>query len=195
MVVSAPELAPLFRSDTQGEILARLLLNPDHAYSIAQLARMTRSSYASAHREVQLLVRTEVATETRVGNYSQVAANPASPVNQALTDLVLWAYGPVAVVPRALGSVGGIQQAYIYGSWAARRAGQPGSPPADIDVLVVGNPDRQALYDAADTAEAELGRPVNIRAVATATWNNDNDSFIHTVRTSPLIPLALQERT
>ena len=71
------------------------------------------------------------------------------------------AFGVPAVLAGALGPVTCIEEAYIYGSWAARHAGQPGwRPLGDIDVLVLGQPDRDQLYEAIGKTETRLGRPV-----------------------------------
>jgi predicted nucleotidyltransferase len=185
----------LFRSDAQGEILARLLLNPDRAFTIADLARMTDTSYASAHREVQRLIRAGVATERRVGRHHQLVADTASPAYKPLCELLLLTYGPATVVPRVLASIGGIREAYIYGSWAARRMGEPGSPPGDIDVLVVGDPPRRVLYEAAEEAERALGREVNIRAVSPTVWAEAADPFVRTLKSRPLVRLRVEEES
>ena len=127
VATSAPELSPLFRSDTQGEILALLLLNPDRAFTVADLTRATGTAYASVHR---------------VGLHHQVSANPNSPAVAPLHELVLLSYGPAVVIPKLLRGIDGIQDAYLYGSWTARRLGEPGSPPGDIDLRIVGDPPR-----------------------------------------------------
>lgn len=68
------------------------------------------------------------------------------------------AFGAPAVLAEALKGVGGITAAYIYRSWAARHAGQQGQRPVgDIDVLILGDPHRDQLYNALSTAEARLG--------------------------------------
>lgn len=190
MNTAAPALAPLFRSDAQGEILARLLLNPDRAYSIAELGRITGTSYASTHREVQRLIRAGLLEEHRVGRHHQLRADTTSPAYRPLTELLLLTYGPATVIPRVLVGVPGINEVYIYGSWAARRTGEPGSPPGDVDVLVVGDPPRSAIYEAADEAEAALGREVSIRVVSAGTWAAATDPFIKTVRGRPLVALT-----
>jgi predicted nucleotidyltransferase len=189
----APVLSPLFRSDAQGEILARLLLEPERSYSIAELARMTGTSYASTHREVQRLIQTGVVTERRVGQATQIAADTHSRAYEPLRELLLLSYGPATVIPRLLARVAGIQRAYLYGSWAARRTGEPGSEPRDLDVLVVGNPKRTEIYEAAEKAERVLGREVNIRAVSSTVWKEASDPFIATVKERPLIELRLAD--
>lgn len=107
--------------------------------------------------------------------------------------MLLLSYGPVNVIPRTIAGIDGIEQAYIYGSWAARRAGEPGSPPADIDVLVVGNPARSAIYAASEEAEKTLGREVNIRVVSPSAWAAATDPFLRTVKNRPLTTLTIEE--
>ena len=46
MVIRAPELSAVFRSDAQGELVALLLLNPERAFTVAELARTTGTAYA-----------------------------------------------------------------------------------------------------------------------------------------------------
>lgn len=190
---SAPQLAPLFRSDAQGEILARLLLNPDRAFTIAEIARITSTSYASTHREIQRLIRAGLLDEERVGRANQVRAATTSPAYGPLTELLLLSYGPANVIPQTIAGIDGIEQAYIYGSWAARRAGEPGSPPGDIDVLIVGNPSRSAIYAASEEAEKTLGREVNTRIVSPTAWAAATDPFIRTIKNRPLTALTIEE--
>jgi len=193
VVTAAPELSPLFRSDSQGEILALLLLNPDRRFTIAELARDTDTAYASAHREVERLLRTQVLVESRVGLHRQVSSNPDSPAVEPLRELVLLSYGPAVVLPKLLHDIDGVEEAFIYGSWAARRAGQPGSPPQDIDLLIVGNPSRSEIYNAAEEAERILRREVNPRIVPSDTWRTSQDPFLATVRSGPLAQLHLHQ--
>ena len=48
---------------------------------------------------------------------------------------------PLPVLSQLLACVPGINAAYIYGSWAARYHHEPGGPPNDLDVLVIGAAD------------------------------------------------------
>lgn len=64
-------------------------------------------------------------------------------------------------LPVPLGPVQGIAEAYVYGSWAARYEGRAGPwPVGDIDVLILGDPDRDQLYTALSDVEKRRGRPV-----------------------------------
>lgn len=75
----------------------------------------------------------------------------------------------------------------MFGSWAARYLGQPGRAPNDIDVLVIGSPDRDAVDDAADRAERRIGLPVQATVRTRAQWDAERESFIKEVRSRPLV--------
>lgn len=81
-------------------------------------------------------------------------------------------------------------EAYIYGSWASRRAGRPGPPPRDIDVLVVGASARTDLLDAADAAQQKLHTEVNIHTTTPEAWAAQDQPFLVTVASRPMITLV-----
>jgi len=99
------------------------------------------------------------------------------------------------VLASVLGTVDGLDAAYIYGSWAARHAGQAGQRPVgDIDVLVLGEPDRDQLYKALSVAEQRLGRPVEAAIRETAWLDEGTGSFHDTVTSRPILKLDLPSR-
>lgn len=55
----------------------------------------------------------------------------------------------------------GSGQGFLYGSFAARMLGDAGPAPHDIDVMVLGEPDVDAVYQACTRVEAAVHRPVN----------------------------------
>jgi predicted nucleotidyltransferase len=127
-----------------------------------------------------------------VGNTRLVRAQADSPYYVGLADVLTRAFGVPAVLARALRPVTGIKEAYIYGSWAARHDGQPGQRPVgDIDILVLGTPDRDQIYGALSTAEEHLGRPVQA-TIRDAGWlEAGSGSFHDSVTSRPLLKLTL----
>ncbi len=194
MKVNVPALLPILRSDAVGEILARLYLAPDRAWTLTELAAATGVSLPTLTREVTRMVRAGLLTEERVGRTRQVRCNRDAATFPPLQQLVVLTYGPVPVLQEVLGPVRGIDEAYIYGSWAARHGGVEGPGPNDIDVLVLGNPDPDELFDAAERARGQLHREVSIRTVSPGALNdvNGKDPFLSHVSASPRVPLDLQ---
>jgi predicted nucleotidyltransferase len=118
-----------------------------------------------------------------------VQANTNHPLFQPMRDLVMATYGPEPVLRDLMNTIGGIDQAYIYGSWAKRRSGSPGHFPHDVDVLVVGNPDRADTIEASLQARETTGLETNIHIVTSQSWNNPTSVFLKNIKKEPLIQL------
>ncbi len=188
-------LTPFLRSDAQGAVLAETMLDPTVELSISEIARRTGLLPAIAHREVTRLIKADVLRDRREGNNRLVRANTDHPLWSVMSQIVTETYGPVPVLRDLLNGVVGVREAFVYGSWAARRAGRPGPPPRDLDVMVVGNPSRTDLLDVAEAARERLHIEVNIHTTTPATWAAKDDPFLATVASRPLIVLISQEAT
>jgi len=190
----APPLLPILRSQQQGEILALLLGDPDLELSLTEISQRTGAPHPSVHREVQRAEQVGLVTTRKIGNTRLVRANTASPYYAGLADVLTRAFGVPAILADVLRRVPGVDEAYIYGSWAARHEGQSGQRPVgDIDVLVLGDPDRDQLYEALSAAEERLGRPVQA-TVRDAGWlRSGSGSFHQSVTSRPMLKLAAGE--
>ena len=188
----APPLLPIFRSQQQADLLTFLLTQPEREISVTELSRRLGIPYPSAHREVERAQAAGLVRSRRIGNTRLVQADVDSPYHRPLADLLERAFGVPWVLAAALASVDGITEAHVFGSWAAAHAGAvPERPIADLDLLVLGEPDREALYAAAAAAEERLGRPIEI-TIRPATWLEDGDGTFHaTVTARPMVPIPL----
>jgi hypothetical protein len=195
MRTSSSPLLPLLRSRVQGDLLALVYLNPAEEYSITQMAHRIGASVKAVHQEVTRLVETGLLADRKLGTSRLVRSVQDSLLTRPLTDLLAVTYGPLPVLTRSLAGLDGVDQAFIYGSWAARYNGEPGPVPADVDVLVIGDVDPDDLDERAREAEAVLRREVNIRRLRLATWKNEDDPFVTTVRARPLVELHLDSTT
>jgi hypothetical protein len=191
MKTQPPPLLPLLRSAHQAEILVRLLLGPREPISLTDLARSTGASVATVQREVERAEAAGVVRSERIGPTRLVRPDPSSPLYRPLADLLLVAFGPAAVVASELDGIPGVDEAHIFGSWAARYAGEAGTAPNDVDVVVIGDPDRDEVYEAAERAERRLHRPVQVTFRSVDEWANDEDPFIATIRSRPLVALDI----
>jgi predicted nucleotidyltransferase len=186
-------LLPLLPSRATGALLALLYLHPDRDYSLAEAGALIGASPKVMHTEADRLVAAGLVREARRGRARLLRAETSGSVSRALTDLLAVTYGPLPVLTDLLSEIKGVEQAYIYGSWAARYLGEPGLVPNDVDVLVIGTADADDLYDAARKAERRLEREVNINLVSRHYWDAPDpaDSFMKHVRERPLVKLEL----
>ncbi len=186
-------LLPIFRSDGQQRLLARVYLSPDQAVPISELARELGVDRGGVKREADRLERAGLIRSERVGRQRLLHPDPSSPYYRELYGLLVKAFGPKTMLRQELAAIDGIQQAFLYGSWAARYHGEEGLDPADIDVIVVGRPSRMAIAGAGRRLTELLGRDVNVTIVTPEDWEAAESGFLKEVRRSPLVPIRLRE--
>ena len=183
----APGLLPIFRSDHQLRLLGQLFLHADREQTIADLGAATSIPQQTVSREVERLVQAGLLEDRRQGRMHFVRPNPANPYYPELSGLLLKALGPRAVLADQLEAVAGIDKAYLFGSWARRYEGEPGAPPGDIDVVVIGEPDIDEVYEACRQAGAMLGQEVNPVILTAVEWGSRRSGFVRDVRSGPLV--------
>jgi predicted nucleotidyltransferase len=189
MRTSAPALLPIFRSDLQGRLLAALFLRPDEEYSIADLAARLEAHVATVHREVERLGEAGIVRTRRIGRARLVGAGTDAPYLQELAALVLKVFGPVPLLRELLARLEGVEAAFVFGSWAERYDGVTGPPPGDVDVIIVGHPDRELAHRLATEAGRTLGTNVDIVIRSPEAWKGEDEGFISGVREGHLVPL------
>ncbi len=184
---------PILRSRQQGEILTAVLGDPESEVSLASLAERLRLPYPSVHREIERAEQAGLVLSRRLGNLRLVRANPESPYYAGLSDVLLKAFGPPAVIGAELKGVPGIDQVLIFGSWAARYHEHQGPRPVgDIDLLILGEPDRDALYDATARASARLGREIQVTIRKPGWLTTGSGTFHDTVTDRPVVAVPIE---
>ncbi|MDR1077993.1 MAG: winged helix-turn-helix domain-containing protein [Propionibacteriaceae bacterium] len=184
MRTEPPLLAPIFRSEGQARLLTVALL--DGEYSLSDLAERAGLAYPTAHREVRRLLESGILTERVIGRSRLIRANESSPLVPPLTDILQMTAGPAVLLRRELAGIDGIECAFIFGTFAARTLHVAGAAPNDIDVMVVGTPDSEAVYDACTLVEDQVRRPVN-PTVLTHDEALADSAFLTSVRTNPIV--------
>ena len=192
MRTSAPQLLPIFRSDGQGRLLARIYLNPDRPAPIADLARELQLDSGGLTREADRLERAGLVRSERMGRNRVLHADRDSPYYDDLYGLLLKAFGPATLVAPELSGIPGIDEAYLYGSWAARYAGELGNDPRDVDVMVIGDPSSLAIVRAERELSERLGRDVNVVVMSPEEWAASESGFLREVKQRPLVRLPLE---
>lgn len=178
------KLLPFLRSQTQGELLARLFLNPDREFTLSALAREIGSSLPGVHHEVERLYNAGYLNERREGRNRLVSARMDSLIAEPLTTLLALTYGPIPVIENALTGAKGITQAFIFGSWAKRYSGETGGVPNDIDLGVIGSATTDEIEDLLDGAKRILGRDIDIKKFTASNWK-EGSSMIAEIKSSP----------
>lgn len=180
-------LIPVMR-DSQARLLAAVLLHPDREMSIADLAREVGADAGNLHGDVHKLVEAGIFRDRRVGRARLVSPGD-NPLNGPLAELVAVSYGPKALVEDALRGVHDLEEAFLVGSWAARYLGEAGRSPEDVDVVVVGDVDRDDVHERVEALVPRLRRAVQVVFRTRAAWDRADDAFTADVQRRPHVRL------
>jgi len=82
--------------------------------------------------------------------------------------------------------VAGAEEIWIFGSYVPFVEQRGSSAPADLDILVVGEPNKAEAGKAARLAQQDLGIYVDLAVLPTSEWAGES-GFVRGVRASPLV--------
>ncbi len=190
---SAPALAPLFRSDQQLAILAVLFADGATEIPIVELARRAGVAKATASREVARLAAHGLVVTTTLGRNTLVTANWDLPWANELRSILVQTVGVLGRLADALVEVDGVDEAYIFGSWAARYTGEAGPPPRDVDLVVIGGATLRSVRRACRVAAQELRVEINPVVIDHRRWEATlPEPFVAQIKGQPLVPIRLE---
>jgi predicted nucleotidyltransferase len=169
--------------------LGWLLLHPDDAVHVRELARLTGTSAGSLHRELARLAEAGLLTRSERGNQVLYQANRACPVFAELAGLCRKTGGLADVLRTALlGLADRIRFALVFGSVARGTE----TSLSDVDVLVVGEADFAEVVMALHPCQEVLGREVNPVVYSEAEWRarvDGDDPFVRDILQNPVMLL------
>ncbi|AGB27088.1 hypothetical protein Mycsm_06987 (plasmid) [Mycobacterium sp. JS623] len=184
----APALLPIFRSSHQAGLLGRLFLTDDEI-PMTDLAHALDIPLTTLHREAERLEEAGLLTSRRSGRARLLRANRRHPAATPLTGLLTVTFGPAQVVAEEFAELSAAT-VIVHGCWAQRYAGQNGSFPTAVEVLVVGDGlDDNDVRAAAAVAQLRLGLRVVTAICPRRVWQAEHpdDPEIAAIRAQPFL--------
>lgn len=183
-------IQPLFGSSgVRREILAAFFARPGVVVHPRELARHLGRSPQVVGRELRRLEAAGILASETIGRSRRYRVDEASPIAAEVRSLVAKTIGIEARLQAALAAVPGVEEAYLYGSYAR---GTERST-SDLDVLVVGSVDRARLSERLVELEQDLGRDINVTAYEATELDalrQAGDPFLADVFANPRIRLV-----
>ncbi len=184
-------IATALFSDSQSRVFRWLFGQPERAFHLSELRRLTGLGSASLQRELNRLSEAGLVRSDRVGNLRRFQANANSPVHAELIALTRKTLGVQPMLREALLPLAAdLQAAWIYGSVAK----QTDTAQSDIDVMLVGkNLLLGKVLELLAPLEAQLGRKINPTCFTPAEFKRrraEPDSFVNRVLAQPILPLT-----
>lgn len=145
------------RSEIRRRIMSTVLLHPAGRLHLREIARRVGTSAGTARRELNRLEDAGVVQRTPEGRQVYYSIPAGSVLYRSMAEIIRQTSGAREILRNLLADVARIESAVIFGSYASgtMRAN------SDIDLLVVGDPDRDELTDRLEQAGRETGRSVN----------------------------------
>jgi len=175
-------LERLFTSKVRVRLLTLFLTHPTEAFYIRQVARLTGETYNNVRQELQNLAQLGLILSECRANATYYRANTDHFLFPELKRMILKTEAVGDSLREALSALGNVRVAFIYGSTA--RGTELAS--SDIDLMVIGDVDLDALDNAIDSTEEEVGRAVNYALFSVGEWHervSQRHSFITDVLT------------
>lgn len=145
------------RSKARQRLLAYYFTNPKTRRHLRDLAERLRIDPSNLSRELGRLEREGLFRSEVSGRQKYFQLNREYPLFDEVRSIVAKTIGAVPLITQSLKKIDGIEEAYLYGSFARNRQ----DAVSDIDVLVIGNPRGDVLAEAVQKLERQLGREIN----------------------------------
>ncbi|WP_235834964.1 nucleotidyltransferase domain-containing protein [Piscinibacter terrae] len=171
----------LFPGTYRRRVLGLMLLHPDRALHVREIARLTGTTAGTLNKELARLHEAQLLDREVVGNQLRYVANRSNPLYPELASILKKTIGIGDVLTDALAPHSDhISVALIFGS-IARHEETSGS---DIDLLVIGDISFGEIVNATHSVQAELGREVNPQVFSKTEWKQRvkaRDTFVNDV--------------
>jgi len=169
-----------FRSKPRRRLLAYYFTNPSARHYLRELAEKLAVDPANLSRELRRLELEGLFLSELSGHQKYFRLNKAYPLYREVRSIVSKTIGAVPLISEALRKVNGVDEAYLYGSFARNQQ----DALSDIDILVIGAPEGAALAQAVGKLERFLGREINYTTLTRKEFNSRRlrkDAFLEDV--------------
>ncbi len=162
------DLATLLFKDYRRRVLG-LLLHPDEAYHVREIARLTATVAGTLHKELSRLSEAGVLLRQSRGNQRLYQANRACPVFEELASILRKTSGLVDVLAQGLWPLADeITVALVFGSMASGKA----TSASDVDLLILGEVDFTGVVKYLYPLQQTLGREINPKVYSLDEWRD-----------------------
>jgi predicted nucleotidyltransferase len=145
------------RSKARQRLLAYYFTNPTARLHLRDLAGRLGIDPSNLSRELRRLEREGLFRSEVSGRQKYFQLNRGYSLFAEVRSIVTKTIGAAPLLTQSLKKVEGIEEAYLYGSFARNQQ----DAVSDIDVLVIGSPRSEPLAEAVRKLERRLGREIN----------------------------------
>ena len=179
-------LATLFSSRVRAKLLVAFFLSPGEKHNAWELSQRLGVNYSAVWKELVRLEGLGILTSEQRGNSKDYQVNKDCSIAPELRSIVLKTEGAGVVIKEKLQEMGGVKEAFIYGSYASGEA----DVRSDLDLMIIGEIDLDQLAPVISGLEKDLNRPINYVIYSEEEWKEKKavkDPFWENVARAPQI--------
>jgi len=168
------------RSKARQRLLAYFFANPTVRHHLRDLAKRLGIDPSNLSKELMRLEQEGLFRSEVSGRQKYFQLNREYSLFNEVRSIVAKTIGAVPLIAQSLKTIRGIDEAYLYGSFARNQQ----DAASDIDVLVVGTPREETLAEAMRKLERRLGREINYTVLSRKeleSRRSRNDAFLENI--------------
>jgi predicted nucleotidyltransferase len=176
------------RSKARQRLLAYYFANPATRLHLRDLAERLNIDPSNLSKELIRLEREGLFQSEVNGRQKYFQFNRKYPLFAEVRSIVSKTIGASSLIAQSLKKIEGIEEAYLYGSFASNQQ----DAASDIDVLVIGTPGGEVLAEAVRKIERQLGREVSYTVLTRKEFDSRRsrkDAFLENVWHNKRVPL------
>jgi predicted nucleotidyltransferase len=159
-------LSVLITSKSRVELLTWFMAHPGERFHYLQLDRLLKASRHSLQIELKRLLDAGILLSSKEANVRFYWVNEQHPLYPELRSIVFKTSGLGDFLRESLEAIGSVEVALVFGSAASNSD----DATSDVDLLVLGEVDMDALNEAVTGAEDALGREINPAVYTREEW-------------------------
>jgi DNA-binding transcriptional ArsR family regulator len=169
-------LSSLIASKTRINILMRLFLNPDQQAYLRELSKEFTVSPSQVSGELQQLSDAGLLKSNKSGRQINYRANTEHPLFPELQSMVKKSLGMDKILESILERLGNLKQAFLIDDYAQ------GKDTGLIDLVLIGDIDRENLEDLVKKTEKYIGRKIRTLVFNEKEFKNMDKLFMEKPR-------------
>ena len=166
-------LSELFTSKTRIRLLIKLFLNPDVSCYLRELAREFELSAPTLQDELDSLSKAGYLNKEKSGRFNLFQANTKHPFFPELNSIVKKYLGLDSIAEQVMHKLGYVHSVYILDDYAR------GVDSGLIDVLVIGDVDRQKMDSLRLPVESKVQRKIRVMSLTVDEFEDSRDVFLN----------------
>ncbi|MGE4504015.1 MAG: winged helix-turn-helix domain-containing protein [Desulfovibrionaceae bacterium] len=166
-------LTELFTSKTRIKLLMKLFLNPEVSCYLRELADEFHASPNAIKTELDSLSKAGYLTKRQNGRSIFFRANSKHPFFPEISSIVRKTLGIDRLIDEVMAELGEVHEVYILDDYAL------GKDTGLIDLLVVGEINRDKLGSLATITEARIKRKIRILSLTPDEFDDSRDIFLN----------------